>query len=160
MRDPNTIMAEPRSHKLVRNASFLLAGQIAASVLSVALTAVLGRWLGVAEFGMYYFLIAVSTFAYVLVDWGQSMYLVRESARRPADGGRLLGGALAFRAGAALVALPVTAALVKVIGYDNRTAFLALLAVLCGLPLALSQTYGYIFRGRDRMDLDATVTVT
>ena len=36
---------------------------------------------------------------------------------------------------------------------------MALLAVLCGLSLALSQPYAYIFRGRDRMDLDATVTV-
>jgi O-antigen/teichoic acid export membrane protein len=37
---------------------------------------------------------------------------------------------------------------------------LALIAVLCWLPLALSQTYVCIFRSRDRMDLDATVAVT
>ena len=47
----------------------------------------------------------------------------------------------------------------RVIGYDSRTEFLTLLAVVCGLSLALAQPYSYIFRGRDRMDLDATVTV-
>jgi O-antigen/teichoic acid export membrane protein len=148
------------SHKLARNAFFLLAGQVASSALSVILTAVLARWLGVVEFGNYYLLMAVSTFAYVFADWGQSAYLIRESARRGEDGDKLLGGALAFRAALAFVAALVTAVLVKVIGYDSRTEFLALLAVVCGLPLALSQTYGYMIRAQDRMDLDATVAVT
>jgi len=101
---------------------------------------------------------AVSTFAYVFVDWGQSAYLIRESARRREDSGSLLGGALAFRATAAFLAALATAALLKVIGYDSRTEFLALLAVVCGLSLALSQPYSYIFRAQDRMDLDAIVT--
>jgi O-antigen/teichoic acid export membrane protein len=148
------------SHKLARNAFFLLVGQVGSSVISVILTAVLGRWLGVVEFGIYYYLVAVSTFAYVFIDWGQSAYLTIESARRPEDDSQLLGGALAFRAAVAVVVALATAELVKVIGYDSRTEFLALLAVLCGLPLALSQAYVYIFRGRDRMDLDATTTVT
>jgi O-antigen/teichoic acid export membrane protein len=148
------------SHNLARNAFFLLAGQIASTALAVILTSVLARWLGVVEFGTYYLLVTVSTFAYVVVDWGQSAYLIRESARRREDGGKLLGGALAFRAAVAFVAALATAALLKVIGYESRTEFLALLAVVCGLPLALSQTYAYMFRARDRMDLDATVTVT
>ena len=153
-----TTTGSPR-HNLARNAFFLLAGQVASTALSVILTAVLARWLGVVEFGIYYLLVAVSTFAYVFVDWGQNAYLIRESARRREDGGKLLGGALAFRAAVAFVAALATAVLVKVIGYDSRTEFLALLAVVCGLPLALSQTYVYMFRARDRMDLDATVTV-
>jgi O-antigen/teichoic acid export membrane protein len=48
----------------------------------------------------------------------------------------------------------------RAIGYDNRVVGLALLAVVCGLPLALSQIYVFMFRGRDRMDLDAAVTIT
>ena len=47
----------------------------------------------------------------------------------------------------------------KVIEYDDRTEFLALLALLCGLHIALSQACVYIFRGRDRMALDATITI-
>jgi len=147
------------SHNLARNAFFLLAGQVGSTALSVILTAVLARWLGVVQFGIYYLLATVSMFAYVVVDWGQNAYLMRESARRREDGGKLLGGALAFRAAAAFVAALATALLIKVIGYDSRTEFLALLAVVCGLSLALAQPYAYIFRARDRMDLDATVTV-
>jgi O-antigen/teichoic acid export membrane protein len=148
------------SHNLARNALFLLAGQVATLMLSLILTAVLGRWLGAVEFGNYYLLVALSGFAYVFVDWGQSAYLIRESARRCDESDILLGGALAFRAAVTFVAALALAMLVRFLHYDSRTEFLALIAVVCGLPVALSQAYGYMFRGRDRMDLDAAVAVT
>src|SRR6266478_3118380 len=47
------------SHNLARNAFFLLVGQVASTALSVILTAVLARWLGVVEFGTYYLLATV-----------------------------------------------------------------------------------------------------
>src|SRR5262249_42896674 len=153
MHDTDTRAAATKrssSHILARNIFFLLAGQVASSVLSLILTAVLGRWLGVEDFGVYYLLVALSTFAYVLVDWGQSAYLIRESARRHEDGGKLLGGALVFRMVVAFVAALATVVLVRALGYDSRIEVLALIAVLCGLPLALFQAYGYVFRSRDR----------
>ena len=103
-----TITGSP-SHNLARNAFFLLVGQVASTAISVILTAVLARWLGVVQFGIYYLLAAVSAFAYVFVDWGQTSYLISESARRREDSGKLLGGALAFRAAAAFVAALATA---------------------------------------------------
>jgi O-antigen/teichoic acid export membrane protein len=144
---------------MMRNASFLLVGQVASAALSLVLTAFLGRWLGVADFGIYYLLMAWSAFAYVVAEWGQCAFLLRETARRHEESGELLSGALAFRVLAALAAALATAILVKLIGYGDRIEFLAPLAIACGLPLALSQTYGYIFRGQSRMDLDAAVIV-
>jgi O-antigen/teichoic acid export membrane protein len=146
-------------HKLARNTSFLLVGQVATLAFSVVLTALLGRLLGAAEFGTYYLLVVTSTFAFVFVDWGQSMLLIREAARRPEKDGQFLGGALAFRTAVIFAAAPATAVLMKVIGYDSRIEFLVLCAIVCGLPLMLAQVYTFMFRGRDRMDLDATVGV-
>ena len=71
------------SHNLARNAFFLLAGQVGSTALSVILTAVLARWLGVVQFGIYYLLAAVSMFAYVVMDWGQSAYLIRDVSAAP-----------------------------------------------------------------------------
>jgi O-antigen/teichoic acid export membrane protein len=148
------------SHHLARNTSFLLAGQVATALLSLILTALLGRWLGVVEFGIYYLLIVWSTFAYVLIDWGQSAYLIRKAVLQREDDGHLLGSALAFRTGLAIFVTVLTAAFVKIIGHDGRTVSLALFAIICGLPFALSQTYGYMFRAQNRMDLDASVVVS
>ena len=109
----------------------------------------LGRWLGVADFGIYYLLMAWSAFAYVVAEWGQCAYLLRETARRHEDFGKLLSGALAFRILAGLVAA-LAPNIAELIGYGDRIEFLAPLAIMCGLPLALSD-YGYIFRGHSRM---------
>lgn len=144
---------------LANNAFYLIAGQAVSSVLAVILTAFLGRWLGVAEFGSLYLLLAISTFAYAVADWGHSAYLVREAARRHEDGDKLLSGALVFRVLAGLAVALATPLLLTLLGYDKRTVTLAALAVLCGLPLALSQTFVFMFRSRDRMDLDAAVTI-
>jgi O-antigen/teichoic acid export membrane protein len=141
------------------NAFHLLLGQIASTALSIALSAALGRTLGPADFGVYFLVLSMSTFAYVVVDWGQSALLIREAARRPDVVGTLLGSSLAFRLAGAAAAVVVTAAAAWTIGYPPRIQWLAGLMVVCTLPLALSQPFGYLFRGRDRMDLDAMVTV-
>lgn len=158
--DGNAPAAPPSSsQKLAKNAFFLLAGQVVSSALAVLLSAALGRGLGVVEFGNYFLLMTTANFAYVAVEWGQSAYLVRESARRPQETGRLLGGALAFRAGVGIAASLVAAVLIWLAGYDGRMQGLALLVVLCGLPLIVATGFTYVFRGRERMDLDALVNV-
>jgi len=138
---------------LARNAFFLLLGQIGSTVLAIVLNATLARTLGAADFGVYFLLVTMSTFAYVVVEWGQSALVVREAARRPEATGELLGSALSFRVGVAALAVVATGLVTRLLGYDGRTQALSALMVFCSLPLALSQPYTYLFRGRDRMEL-------
>jgi O-antigen/teichoic acid export membrane protein len=151
----------PRAHRgvLARNAFYLLLGQVVSTALSIVLSAALGRKLGPADFGVYFLLMSMSTFAYVFVDWGQSALVIREAARRPDFVGTLLGSALVFRTLVASAAVVLSALVARLMGYELRVQVLAAFVVFCALPLALSQPYGYLFRGRDRMDLDASVTV-
>lgn len=149
-----------QAHQTVaRNAVYLLIGQIASFGFSIALSAALGRGLGVVEFGNYFFYMTVATFVYVIVEWGQSAYLVREAARRPTELPHLLSAAAASRVViAAVLVLPV-AFLMAVTHEDERVGPLTLLAIAAGLPLALSQAWTYVFRAQDRMELDAAVGV-
>ena len=66
---------------LVRNVSHLGIGQVASTVLGILLSAVIGRALEPVQLGILYTVYAISGFAYVIIDWGQSTYLVREIAR-------------------------------------------------------------------------------
>jgi O-antigen/teichoic acid export membrane protein len=144
---------------LARNAGYLLLAQVVSTALSVVLSAALARHLGATDFGTWFLIVTTSTFAYVFVEWGQSAYLIREAARRPAEVGALLGSALVFRAlgGASVTVLAML--VTRVLGYDARIQALTGLMVVCALPLALAQPFCYLFRGRDRMDLDAVVSV-
>src|SRR5467141_1306997 len=151
----------PRSHHAIvaRNAFNLVLGQVATTALAIVFSAALGRWLGAQDFGLYFLISSFSLFAYVLVDWGQQFYVIREVARSPARGSQLLGTARVLRAaGAALVAVPI-GLMSWALGYQARTCWFSVAFIGVSLPFFLAQGYGLVFRGRDRMGLDAWVSV-
>ena len=72
---------------MARNALYLALGQAATTALAILLTGALGRWLGAADYGTYYVLITMSTSALMLLEWGQSLWVVRESRPGAPAGG-------------------------------------------------------------------------
>lgn len=153
------VAPSPARATVARNAAHLVLGQAGTTALAVLLSAALGRSLGAAEFGLYFVLTSMTVFAFVVVEWGQGQYVIREVARRAEAAGPLLGSALALRLGGAIVASAATAGGAALLGYDRRTCLLAALMVATLTPYFLAQTYGSTFRGRERMEYDALLSV-
>jgi O-antigen/teichoic acid export membrane protein len=144
---------------IARNAMHLVFGQAATMVLGILFSAMLGRRLGAGDFGLYFLISSFSTFALVLVDWGQQYFGIREVARNPKRGGELLGTGLVLRTlGAAVVCIPAGLAAWG-LGYDRRTIWFSVGLIAFNLPFFLAQNFGIVFRGQDRMGLDASVSV-
>jgi O-antigen/teichoic acid export membrane protein len=144
---------------VARNAFHLVLGQVMTTALAILFSAALGRTLGPRDFGIYFLIASFATFAYTLTDWGQQFYVIREVARQPERGSLLIGTALVLRtAAAALMAVPSGLA-AWALGYDAITCWYTVAFIAVSLPLFLAQTYGMVFRGRDRMGLDAWVSV-
>jgi len=149
----------PVAHSRAQNALYLGLGQAATTALAILLTGALGRWLGAADYGIYYVLLTMSTSAYLLMEWGQSLWVVRETARAPERAGELLGTALAFRVAIAAVSTIPLGLLALALGYGARTTWLLVLLVLASVPLFLAQGYGIAFRAAEQMGRDAAVSV-
>ena len=143
----------------VRNVSHLGIGQIASTALGILLSAVIGRALEPAQLGILYTVFAISSFAYVIVDWGQGTYLVREMARGRADEPRLIGSALLIRLAAVVFLSAVGVAVALPLGYSGQIVVLALLAMMSGIPATLFAPFSCSFRSKDRMDVDAFVNI-
>lgn len=144
---------------VARNAFHLVLGQVATTALAIVLSAALGRSLGADRFGVYFLITSMSTFAYVFVEWGQQLFVIREVARQPERSGEFLGSSLALRAGgAALVSVPAGLA-AWLLGYSAETCWLAVAFIATSLPFFLAQGFGMVFRAWDRMQLDAGVSV-
>lgn len=145
---------------IARNAFYLVVGQACTTTLGIILSAALGRYLGARDFGTYYLITTTSSFAYVLVEWGQFSFVIRQVAREPERSGDLLGTALALRTAFAIV-VTVPAGLISwALGYDARTTSLCVYLILASLPFFLAQGFGMVFRAQDRMGRDATVSVS
>lgn len=145
---------------LARNVSHLGIGQVASTVLGILLSAVIGRALEPAQLGILYTVFAISSFAYVVVDWGQSTYLVREMARGRSDEPAVIGSALAIRLTAVIFISAAGAVLAVPLGYSGQIVVLTLLAMLSGIPATLFAPFSCSFRSKDRMDVDAFVGIT
>ena len=140
---------------LVRNVSHLGMGQVASTALGIFLSAVIGRALEPAQLGIFYIAFAITSFVYVIVDWGQSTYLVREMARGRVDQPELIGTALLMRLAAIVFCSGLAVAIALVLGYNGQIVGLTLLAMMATVPAALFVPFSCSFRSKDRMDIDA-----
>jgi len=148
-----------RRGSALRNAFHLGFGQVTTTILTILLSAALGRTLGATDFGLVYILMSTATFAYVVIDWGYGSLIIREAARHPERSGDVLGSAIAARVAAAMIAGPIVIVTTWLLGYDLRTRLLAGALVIAWLPQYLGLSFGWVFRGRERMDRDAQLNV-
>jgi O-antigen/teichoic acid export membrane protein len=144
---------------LLRNAFHLGAGQIVTTVAAIVFSSLVSRMLGAEEFGLLHLVMSIATFAYVFVDWGHAPYVTAEVARRPERSGEILGTVLALRAATAAVVCLIVWSFMSIAGYETRTRTLAALTIGAFLPQYLAFAYGWVFRGRERMDYDAALQV-
>jgi O-antigen/teichoic acid export membrane protein len=149
-----------RPHGLARNVFNLLMGQISTTVLTIVLSAAVARTLGPVDFGVWYLITAVATFAYVFVDWGHGAYVIREVARRPERTGELLGTVLAVRVASAVVLTAPAVIIGWLLGYPTRTLVFIAGMMVAWMPVYLGLTFGWAFRGKERMEFDALLSVT
>ncbi|MGE0766677.1 MAG: oligosaccharide flippase family protein [Hyphomicrobiaceae bacterium] len=144
-----------RTQRIARNVVFLSGAQVLSTILGIALASALGRTLGPADFGVYYIIVTIMSFASVIVDWGQSNLVVREIATGRDDEAHFLGSAALIRTAGVFLTAVASLALTLTAGYPALIVWLTPLALLFTLPAVHAQLMLHFFRGRDRMDLDA-----
>jgi O-antigen/teichoic acid export membrane protein len=144
---------------LVRNLSHLAIGQVASTALGFLLSALLGRALEPAQFGVLYIVFAITAFVSVVVDWGQGIYLLKEMARGRIDEPELIGSALLIRLATTVFASVTAVSVALALGYNGQIIALTLLAVIAAVPATLYAPFGCSFRGKDRMDIDVFANV-
>lgn len=147
------------SGRIARNAAHLVFGQIATTLLSIVLSAQLGRGLGATDYGLYFFLLSTAYLVHNVAEWGQTSVVIRDVARKPEWSRALLGASLLFRVGGSIPGAILAAMVAGLLGHDGRTQALIGLTVVAFIPNALTLAYGQVFRGHERMELDARATV-
>jgi O-antigen/teichoic acid export membrane protein len=90
------------------NVLFSAGSQIAGKALTLVWTLVAARLLDAGDFGIFFYVLAVSALITAMSEWGFDNVLVREASRAPERLGRLTGAALRLEVGVAVPALVVS----------------------------------------------------
>lgn len=140
---------------VIRNASWLVAAQIAVTPVAMAVNGVMGRRLGAADYGHLYLAATALGFGFLLVEFGQPTALPALVARDRARAGELLGAALFWRAASGLAVYAVVGGACLALGCDPalRTA-VAFVGLSLGLG-SLARACQDAIRGFERMDVAA-----
>ena len=141
--------------RVFRNSGFLLGGQVTDRILRIVVIALLARYLGESDFGLYAFVFAYVEFFNLLTDLGLHTILVREVSRSPERAEEYLGGALSLKLLASLVGTGLALLVVRAMGYPTSTLVLVGWACL-GLFLSfrmssLRQIYDVTFQTKLEM---------
>jgi O-antigen/teichoic acid export membrane protein len=146
-------------HSLASNAVSLFSAHFAAKALSFGLIVVLPRYVTDAELGGYFLAIAVTNLLGVLAELGMRDPLIRELHLRPETAPSTLGVALAFRSTMSVVVLTACALAVVVNRYPPEIARLVALLGVAEVLNGIAQLFYFVFRARERMDIEAVAVV-
>ncbi len=142
-----------------RNTMLLMIAQVVTTPLSIAVNAVMGRYLGPADFGFLYLAGTYINFGFLAVDWGQAGMLPLMVSRARDRAGEILGSALAWRLVVAPVVYVVLASICSLLGYSRTLQILLALAFIGSVVGTVSSACQDAIRAFERTDIAAITQV-
>jgi PST family polysaccharide transporter len=104
---------------VLKNTSAQLTATALSLALSLFITAILSRYLGVIQFGKFNYLFAFYYFFLAISDFGVNTVVIREASRHRSRTGEILGTVLSFKLGLSLVSLIVAWSAIQVLGFTG-----------------------------------------
>lgn len=144
----------PLGKAIARNVFFLTFGQVISTALGFLLTVALGRSLGPSDFGVYYSVLTLTTLLGLIVDWGQTTFVLREVARNRPNLPAILGTTIILRLAQTLPAAIIGYFVARLFGYHDDVAILAPAAVIIGGPGVVAALFGSFLRARNHTEYD------
>jgi O-antigen/teichoic acid export membrane protein len=145
--------------RLVANALYRTASDIASKLALAVLYLVMARQLGTGGFGIFSFAFSLGVLVTTLANFGEDKLLVRSIARDPRALVRTFADTLALQATIGLGALAVTEAALPLTGVAEKTRIVVGLLGLAIVLDVLTSTHLAIFQARERMALIPAVIV-
>lgn len=132
--------------RIVRNTLWQIVGQAVHLILSLAVLAVIPRYLGVEEYGKYSLVFVIITLFANLTDFGINDIVVRELSKDRSKIARIVLELLALKTAIGLAVIAISISAVAILGYSEDMRRCFALASVSLLFLSLSSTGNIVFR--------------
>jgi O-antigen/teichoic acid export membrane protein len=142
-------------HPVLHNTLLLAVAQIVSTPLSILVSAVTARYLGPAALGYMYLGATFNTFAFLVVEWGQSGALPALVAADRSRAGPLLGSSLAWRSTLAIITYPVLLGLCRLLGYGHEVRVVVALFFIGYTVSAMTNACVWVIMGLERVKVAA-----
>lgn len=142
-----------------RNLQFKLVSELISRVIQFGFILVAARRLGMSDFGVYSYAVAWGFILAQVSDLGLQIFVTRELARQPTDSPQIIGTALSVKT---LLSIAAALSLLAMVYTRSEPATSSVILVLALATLLTSYTefFNYAFRGFQRLEFEAALTLT
>lgn len=144
-----------RMSTLAKNTAFLTGASILQKIVAFVYFAILARFLGVEDTGVYFLTLAVITSVAVFADLGVTSVLIRDVAANRSEARLILQKTLGVKWFAILLAVAIAAAFPTVLGFESSNIVLIWLAIPIMIADSLSLTFYGVLRGIEELRYEA-----
>ncbi len=138
------------TNRVLKNAAFQAGSQAITWVFAWVLLIYLPRHLGDEGFGRLFFAISFSLIASIFLNLGINTFLMKEVAREPDQGPRLLANAMGLKAGLALIVYALMMVVVRAMGVEPDAVVATDIIGLAFLVGSFGQTFTAYLQAEQR----------
>ena len=139
------------SGKIAWNTLSQIIGKAASSSLGLVIAAILKRYLGPEDFGLFTFVSVFVLMFGTLADWGLNLISVREASRSTSRAAEIIGNVLVLRLLLSVVAATLAVVAIHLLPYDSQTRLLVSVASPALIVLSLKTSFQIIFQTKLEM---------
>lgn len=134
------------NHKVIHNASWLVAGKIVHKALGFIAGVMIARYLGPEEYGIISYAGAYTTFFAAMCTLGLNSILVMELLEKPEQEGITLGTSICLRIISSIVSVAAIALIVSVVDYGEPLTITVVILCSIGLVFQAEDSLNYWFQ--------------
>lgn len=144
---------------IVKNIMWLLIGSIASTILAVALSISIARFLGDVIFGGYSFVVAFVALLSIFLDLGYETLLIRDVAKEKFKASMYVNNIISIRIIFSVLTFIGMFVLINILNYPEDIKVLVYLLGLAQIILSISNIFRVTMRAFERMDYEAGVNI-
>ena len=147
------------ARRIVVNFASLMASQIIARLIQLAIFVLLARSLRKEDFGVFSFGFAFSLVFVIVADFGLSLLLVREISRDKKLASKYLSNSIIAKILFSIVTLIFAYLFLDIMNYSQEVKTVAYIMLLFSLLQSFTEVYFSIYRAFEKMHYDALIKV-
>ena len=147
------------ARRIVVNFASLMASQIIARLIQLAIFVFLARSLRKDDFGVFSFGFAFSMIAVIIADFGLSLLLVREISRDKKSASKYLSNSIYAKIILSVITLILAILFFEIIDYSKEVKIVAYVMLLFTLLQSFTEIYFSIYRAFEKMYYDALIKI-
>ena len=137
----------------------LATAEITSKIIQALIFIYLARFLGKDDFGIFSFSISFSLIFMILADFGMGTLFVREISRKKEQASKFFSHGLAIKAVLAAISLALGYMFLNIMGYPQRTVYVASIMLLFAALQSFTELHFSIFRAFEKMHYEMILKV-